>query len=300
MWLPQKASWGVSHILYLQSASWDIVLTPVFYNTNNSSSLFFRFEYHSDTLSKWHWDESLEEWQEKVCYKYEFFKNDRSYWWKIDEDDKESIFEFLCQFNAIVDCFEAMGIKIKDCHERLDDLSSIYKKLKAKESEDRFKVIQQEKIIEKIVGVSRNDIITIYEMAAQCCSAYNNLIMLIDKKNMSKYVSYAKGTMKQSQYTQDIAEAKFWTDRIKAFTKPMADFCESMSDLYEQTQSIKSKTPDWDSEQPYGYATDFPLFTRAVENLKRLVEKTPDAIKKGEDAEYVEHCRKMANKQRIY
>lgn len=285
----------IGHILYLQTASGDIELTPVFYTNPSSSSLFFRFDHYSKNLSKWSFNKEIEEWQKNAAYRYRTFINHRSYWWRIEEDKADSILIFLSQFSTIKATFELEGIRIKDCSERLKGLSDSMRVLHLKREE----VIQKVEEIEKVVGISRNDIITIYELAAQCCSAYNNLIMLIDKKNVSKYVAYAKGTLKQSQYTTEIAEAKFWTDKIKSFTKPMAEFCESMNDLYQQTQGIKSKFK-CDYQQPYGRATDFPLLSRAVVNLEYLVKQLPDIVTKGEDKEYIQHCRYLANKQRIY
>ena len=303
MWLTSNASNEINRILYFQYASGDVVVTPVFYRNNSSSSLFVRLDYKSNSLQNWMQKDAIEDWQKTAAYEYAFFINHNSYWWKIEEDNPYSITEFISQYRAISSILSGQGVEIKnqrESEEHIKVLSDALFDLKRKQDD---KDIIIEKIVEtqeKLVGISRNDIISIYELASQCCSAYNNLIMLIDKKNASKYVSYAKGTLKQSQYTQDIAEAKYWTEKIKAFTKPMADFCESMNALYEKTRGIDSKFGSWDSEQPYGKATDFPLLTRAVIHIEALIKNIPDIIKKGEDAEYIKHLQYMANRQRIY
>jgi hypothetical protein len=244
--------------------------------------------------------DDLEDWQHRAKYDYQLFINHNHYWWRIDEAEEESIAEFLNQFYITKTCFEAMGIKIKDCSERIYMLEQDLKNLRYERISKENKIGEIDCIIEKAAGISRNDIITIYEMAAQCCSAYNNLIMLIDKKNISKYVAYAKGAAKQSQYIQDIAEAKYWTDKIMSFTKPMADFCESMNELYDQTQGIEGKFGKWDSQQPYGKAMDFPLLTQSIYHLQRLAKQFPEIIQKGEDKAYIDHCKKMSSRQRIY
>lgn len=290
----------INLITYLHMASNDIELTPIFYTNSMSGCLFFRFQYFSKTISGWMLKDDLEDWQHRAKYDYQLFINHNHYWWRIDEASEGSIAEFLNQFYITKTCFEAMGIKIKDCSERIYMLEQDLKNLRYERINKENKIGEIDCIIEKAASISRNDIITIYEMAAQCCSAYNNLIMLIDKKNISKYVAYAKGAAKQSQYTQDIAEAKYWTDKIMSFTKPMADFCESMNELYDQTQGIEGKFGKWDSQQPYGKAMDFPLLTQSIYHLQRLAKQFPEIIQKGEDKAYIDHCKKMSSRQRIY
>lgn len=301
MCLPEHAEWSIEIITSLQLVACDLELTPIFYGANNSKSLFFRFECYSEKLSMLQWDEQ-DEYQKKAVQTYQFLRNCRTFWWRIEEWEIDSITEFLYQHDAVVKCFMALDIKVKDHSDRIYDLHNTLQDLKNKQQEDLCKVKVVEKTVEKIVGISRNDVIIIYELAAQCCSAYNNLIMLIDKKNASKYVAYAKGTAKQSQYTQDIAEAKYWTDKIKSFTKPMADFCESMNELYEQTQGIQGKYGNWDSQRPYGKAEDFPFLTQAYIHLEHLVKHTYNLPKilNESNAEYKKHLKYMANRQRVY
>lgn len=296
MYLPEHVAWSIEQITYLQLAACDLELTPIFYGANNSKSLFFRFECHSKELSKRQWKQEQGEEKKNAIRYYEFLRSCRNYWWRINDWDIDSLSEFLYQHDAVKKCFKTLGIQIKDHDSRISDLYDTLRELKHKQHEERTKV----QMVENVVGISRNDVISIYELAAQCCSAYNNLIMLIDKKNASKYVSYAKGTLKQSQFTQDIAEAKYWTDKIKVFTKPMAEFCESMNELYEQTQGVEGKFGKWDSQQPYGKAIMFPLLTQSIYHLQQLVKQSLEIIQKGEDKEYIKHCKYMANRQRIY
>lgn len=298
--LESNTKWGIRHITALQYASCDIELTPVFYSNSNSSSLFFRFDYYSKKLSRWRFKDNLEEWQKRASYQYDFFFNSHSYWWRIEEDEPDSILIFLSQFDAVKTAFEAQRIKIKDCSERIKILQDTLYNIQERRYQQDHERVVVEKEIEKIVGVSRNDIISIYELASQCCSAYNNLIMLIDKSNAKRYISYAKGTLKQSKYTQDIAEAKYWTERILNFTQPMADFCEKINELYEHTQGIDGKYGKWDAQRPYGKATEFPLLSQSIIHLQRMIGCIPDIIKNGEDKDYVEHCKYMASRQRIY